>query len=187
MEIERTTLDSSERMEIEGKALELMNSIGYSDNSDSIDIIDIAHKMGFAVGNAILKDDMDGFIIVDESKKEILGIKTDKLIGVNSERELSWKRFIIAHEIAHYVLHYSPEKDNGMYAHRDHKKGKNKQENEADFFAANLLMPRDKFVSKYKEFKAKGLSLEETILLLADKFIVTQITAQRRIEELGLE
>ena len=83
-------------------------------------------------------------------------------------------------------MQYDKEKDNGMYAHREHKKGKNEIENEADFFAANLLMPRKKFKNKYNELKKKDLSTDEIILLLADKFTVTQLMTKRRFEELGL-
>ena len=174
------------KSEIEQKVEQMMKELHYSDTSDEIDVIEIAKKLGFAVGNAVMKDDVDGFSIIQKGAKEILGIETDKLIGVNSERELEWKRFTIAHEIAHYILHYSSQKYKGMYAHRDHKKGKNDIENEADYFAANLLMPKDKFTNKYKELEKKGLDRKEIIVLLSAKFVVTQMMTERRIEELGL-
>ena len=176
-----------DREKIERKAEETLNDVNYADVADSIDVIEVAKKLGFVVGNAGLSEDVDGFIIVDENKGNILGIDTNKLIGVNASKELAWKRFIIAHEIGHYVLHYDKEKDNGMYAHREHKKGKNEIENEADFFAANLLMPRKKFIDKYKELKEKDLSIDEMILLLANKFTVTQLMTKRRFEELGID
>lgn len=175
-----------DREKIERKAEETLNDVNYADVADSIDVIEVAKKLGFVVGNAGLSEDVDGFIIVDENKGNILGIDTNKLIGVNASKELAWKRFIIAHEIGHYVLHYDKEKDNGMYAHREHKKGKNEIENEADFFAANLLMPRKKFINRYRELKKKDLSMDEIILLLADKFTVTQPMTKRRFKELGL-
>lgn len=129
---------------------------------------------------------MDGFIIVQDDAKEILGIETNKLIGVNSTRNLEWKRFTIAHELAHYVLHCPEQKSKGMYAHRDHRKGKGLTENEADFFAANLLMPRKKFTDKFNEFKDKALEKEDIILLLAKRFVVTPIMVERRFKELDL-
>lgn len=172
---------------IEAKAIELMEKVNYVDDSDAIDVIQIAKKAGFAVGNAVLDDEEDGFIIVKEGAKEILGIHTDKLIGVNSARTLEWKRFIIAHELAHYVLHYGSENHNGMYAHREHKKGKSVAENDADFFAANLLMPRKKFLNTYNELKNKKLDFDEIVILLSSKFVVTSKTVERRIEELGLK
>lgn len=180
-------LSYMEKKNIEEKALEFMNKMGYVDDSDAVDVIDIAKKAGFAVGNAMLDDDEDGFIIVQDGVKEILGIHTDKLIGVNSARTVEWKRFIVAHELAHYVLHYAYEKHNGIYAHREHIKGKNDEENDADFFAANLLMPRKKFVDAYNELKDKQLDLDEIVILLSNKFVVTSRTAERRIEELGLD
>lgn len=172
---------------IEKKATEIIRQDDYVDNSDTIDIIKIAKRLGFVVGNAVLNDDDDdGFIVVDERRKEIFGIKTDRLIGVNSSKSLEWKRFIIAHEIGHYILHYSVEKDGGMFAHREHRKGKNDVENEADFFAANLLMPRDKYIDAFNELKNNGIALEEMITLLAKRFVVTQEMASRRLKELQL-
>lgn len=175
-----------DKKNIEKKVNELFEKVGYDDNKEEVDIIAIANKLGIVIGNAVLDDEDDGFIIVRDGEEEILGIKTDKLIGINSTRPIEWKRFIIAHEIAHYYLHYMNGNNKGIFAHRDHKKGKNDKENEADFFAANLLMPRDKFTLKFNELKEKQLSNEEIIVLLMKKFQVTQRMVERRIEELDL-
>jgi Zn-dependent peptidase ImmA (M78 family) len=172
---------------IEDKVNEVFKKVNYVDSSDSIDVISIAKKLGFSIGNAAINNGMDGFIIIDESKDNILGIKTTKLIGVNSSRTLAWKRFIIAHELGHYVLYYDSENDNGLFAHRENKKGKNKMENAADFFAANLLMPRKKFTDKYDELKKKDLSKDDLIFLLTNKFVVTKYMIERRIGELHLD
>lgn len=171
---------------IERKAAETLEKVNYNDSADSIDVIEVAKKLGFVVGIASVSDDMDGFIIVEEGKEEILGVSTDKLIGVNVSKELEWKRFIVAHEIGHYVLHYNRDADHGMYAHREHRKGKNERENEADFFAANLLMPRERFLKKYNELNQKELSYNDLVILLANKFVVTQNMTKRRFQELGI-
>lgn len=180
MEIGKTRLK-----EIEIKASEVLDRID-TDLTEPIDVIQIANELGFVVGNAELGSDMDGFIIIDEGKDDILGIKTDKLIGVRASQTLEWKRFVIAHEIGHYILHYNREADNGMYAHRDHMKGKNETENEADYFAANLLMPKEMFVKKYEELKEKNLSADEMTVLLANKFGVTENMTKRRFGELSI-
>lgn len=171
---------------IEQKAMETLNLVQLNEDTEAIDVIDIAKKLGFIVGNAGLEDDVDGFIIVEKGKKKILGQKTDRIIGVNATKELNWKRFIIAHEIGHFKLHYNENKNNGIYAHREHKKGKSEQENEADFFAACILMPREQFVKKANELIEKRLTKEEMIILLADKFCVTHIMAERRLGELEI-
>lgn len=159
------------------------------DNADDrvVDVIGIAQGLGFVVGNAVLNEDDDGFIVVDESRKEIFGIKTDKLIGVNSNRTLEWKRFIIAHEIGHYILDFKEKNLEGLYANRYHSKGHSRRENAVDFFAASLLMPKNGFRSKYNEIKKKCSDSKEIVKELAKHFVVTVRMAERRVKELGLE
>ena len=66
-----------------------------------------------------------------------------------------WKRFIIARQFAHFVLHY---KIGSVYLHKENKKvEKGTEEKEASYFAAALLMPRVSFFSKYKKCKQSGL------------------------------
>lgn len=175
-----------ELKDIEALALKTLKDVSYQDSSDSIDIINVANLLGFQVANAAMDDNVDGFILVDENRDELLGLPTNKLIGVNSSRTLQWKRFIIAHEIGHYAIHCHEKGNIGLFAHREHAKGKSRTENEVDYFAANILMPRDKFTNKYTELRNKGLSVQEAAVLLADKFVVTNIMAERRIEELEL-
>lgn len=174
-----------DRALIEEKALKILADA--NDTGDAvIDIIGLAKNLGFVVGNAELSDDEDGFIIVEEGSKQILGQKTDKLIGVRADQSIEWKRFVIAHEIGHYILHYETMKKHGIYAHRYHKKGKSEKENEADFFAANLLMPRERFTKQFEALKKVGLTTEEMTLILAKRFCVTEIMTKRRFEELNL-
>ena len=171
---------------IENSVNNLFKEINYNIDKCPVDVINIAQKLGFVVGNAILNEEDDGFIIIEEGKNEIMGINTDKLIGVNSARSLEWKRFIIAHEIGHYILDYKQKNLKGLYAHRDHKKGHNVSENEIDFFAANLLMPRDSFTNKYNIIKQIFSDNTDIINALANTFIVTVNMAERRIKELNL-
>lgn len=177
-------LNDMEKAFIEKKTEELLSNINYENGE--IDVISVANSLGLSVGNAVLDDDVDGFIIVDESKKEILNIKTDKLIGVNSSRDLDLKRFIIAHEIAHFVLHYNQKSIKGMYAHRDHRNEKEEKEIDADYFAANLLMPKEPFKSRFHMLKEKNLSLVDISLLLASYFKVPLENVKGRIVDMGL-
>ena len=170
---------------IEKSVKDTLGSVKYTISGCSVDVIDVAKRLGFVVGNAVLNEEDDGFIVVEEGRKEIMGIKTDKLIGVNSDRSLAWKRFIIAHELGHYILHFKEKNLKGLYAHRDHKRGRDELENEADFFAANLLMPRESFENKYNEIK-QVYKNEEIVDALSKHFIVTVRMTERRIEELGL-
>lgn len=170
---------------IDEKAKEALSLIRYQDGE--VDIINIARNLGFTVGIASLPAWDDGFIIVDDNTthiQEITGVKTDKIIGVNDKRDLQKKRFTIAHEIGHYMLHYA-QNESKLYAHREDKKGKNKEENDADYFAASVLMPKEQFKAKYDELKSKSLSNDDIITLLQKHFSVPYESAERRIKEVA--
>lgn len=173
-----------EKKFIEEKATSILNRIGY--NGGALDIFEVAKDLGFTIGNALLPDLDDGFILIDDTKEHIqriTGISTDKVIGVNANRNLQNKLFIIAHELGHYMLHY--QNDGTLYAHRENVKGKPIEENDADYFAACLLMPRKYFKEKYDDFKERGLSYDDTITLLEKHFNVSYESAKRRIKEIG--
>ncbi|MBR5614991.1 MAG: ImmA/IrrE family metallo-endopeptidase [Clostridia bacterium] len=151
------------------------------DTMNGVDIIGLAKQMGFVVGNAGLDDNDDGFIMVNRDADKILGIETTKLIGVNANRDYVDKRFIIAHELGHYVLHCRNDK---IYAHRESAHGRSDEENDVDFFAACLLMPADAFSAAFEKIKAN--SFTEKIKELQKIFDVPFESVARRIDELGL-
>lgn len=155
-----------------------------------IDIVQVSKDLGFLIANAELKVDSDGFIIIDEKADSILGFPTNKIIGVNKKLSLEWKRFTIAHEIGHYILHYVDHSLNwgGLYARREHIKGKNKEENAADYFAACLLMPAQLFTEKFRQIQEAHASMSKGEIAdqLSRDFLVTQTMSIRRIDELGL-
>ena len=92
----------------------------------------------------------------------------------------------IAHEIAHYMLQYKQGTTNEMYAHRVHKTGKNEKENEADYYAAALLMPKERFITKYIECRERESRYDRMVEQLASIFAVTKRMIERRIKELKL-
>lgn len=171
-----------EKKKIEETVADVLKTISYkSENGLEVDILEIARKYGFVVGNAFLDDKEDGFIIVDEGRKQVLGIETSRLIGVNADNTLENKRFIIAHELGHFLLHYDSREDGPMFAHRENVKGKNKDENDADYFAACLLMPQKAFLQQYNRLKESGEN--EIAGKLAVLFNVPKSSAERRIDE----
>lgn len=173
-----------EKKLIEEKSKELVEM---SDNTEGeVDVIKLAQKLGFLVGLTSLPEEEDGFIIVDKDAKAIerlTGLQVDKVIGINPERDLQTKRFIIAHELGHYKLHYETEASDGMYAHRENKKGKDDKENAADYFAACLLMPHESFKKKYDELKKKKNSQKDIVILLQNYFNVPKESVERRLDE----
>ena len=179
-------IDKETQIRIEDSLNSMFDSIDFEPSTAPINVLEIAQKLGFVVGNATLTNDDDGFIIVDEGKVEILGINADKVIGVNANRQAEWKRFIIAHEIGHYILDFKDKNLKGLYANRYHERGHSVEENEIDFFAANLLMPRKIFTDTYNELSGTTLENNVIVQMLADYFNVTKLMVTRRIDELEL-
>ena len=107
-----------------------------------------------------------------------------KIIAVNRERSGPYKRFVVAHEFGHYALNHC--KEGKAYLHRETQTGKNEVENEADYFAAALLMPREAFRRSYQELADRGVPEKERHIRLAAQYRVPVESARRRIEELDL-
>ena len=94
------------KSEIEKLVSGLLKQYGYNEKEDDyLDIVTFTRSLGFNVGNAKLDANEDGFIMIRPSSAEREDDLGDKVIAVNRDRTFDWKRFIIAHEFAHSVLH----------------------------------------------------------------------------------
>lgn len=129
-----------------------------------IDIINIAINEGLTVLEAAFEDTEEGVIsgYLDVSKKAIY---------INAEDNYNRKKFTIAHELGHWLLHRDKignELDDYAILYRKSlgKLNENYLEKEANYFAANLLVPID-FLEKYM---SEGLSVKE----LAKVFSVSE-------------
>ena len=57
---------------IEKSVKDTLRSVKYTISGCSVDVIDVAKRLGFVVGNAVLNEEDDGFIVVEEGRKEIM-------------------------------------------------------------------------------------------------------------------
>lgn len=133
----------------EKAALNLLEDFGYSE--PPINPVDIAERLGvkvWFVNFAGEYDAVSGFYDVDE-----------KAIYVNKDEFPHRQTFTVAHELGHHILHkeWAKSSDYKMLfrdstASKNSAEGKPKkppQEQEADAFAANLLVPR-RMLNVYK-------------------------------------
>lgn len=144
-----------------------------------VDIVALARFFGFRVGESKkLSDKQNGFIAISKDKKALL-------IGVNYYLTWEEKRFIIAHELAHYFLHYKDKELNKsvFVMHSENVKGKNNIENDADFFAACILMPRKEFETAYMKNK-NDCTYDDLVDKLESLFRTPRESIERRIKEL---
>lgn len=170
---------------IEEKANELLSEYNMP-GKQGIDVVRLAQKLGFKVGQIELPDDQDGFIISNNNNDDLQMFSSSKIIGVNSNRTPEVKLFIIAHELGHYILR--EDQDAPIYAHREHTHGRSERENEIDFFAACLLMPRDSFIKEYQYakylFGGEEEKIEERLVKI---FNVPTESVKRRMKETGVK
>lgn len=112
---------------------------------------------------------------------------TERVIFTNSSSILAREIFTVAHEIGHHRLHLSELgltkiKDDNFYETNDY-------EIEANYFAACLLMPRDK-VEKFIRLELEDKEVNKwnglDIARIQTEFSVSYDTAVIRLERLGL-
>lgn len=161
---------------------------GYLGKSAPTPIVKIVNDFEFAAykANNIPKD-ISGNIFIGGSTKKDYG--KDKVIIVGADEDLPHQRFIIAHELAHYLMDYI---GNDKYANNEYTFSKtypkinhdSMEEIRADRFAAELLMPKKVFLAEYvKAMKRSDYSKEYTIPYLAELFKVKESCVKRRIQE----
>jgi hypothetical protein len=102
-----------------------------------VDVVKLADSLGIKVWQMRLPEGVSGKIFLDP----LNGGPSGYSIGVNGEDPFTRKRFTVAHEIAHYVLHRdhigSGLTENAMYR----SKLGTREEVQANKLAADILMP----------------------------------------------
>ena len=160
------------------RAKQLLAEIGYDDISH-ISLIELANFLGAI----IIEEPMA------QADGKIIRGKTRTLIKINSNITYSEKkRFTIAHEIGHLLLHEVLELHNdtpnsmNWFQNLENQAKRGKQEYEANDFAAELLMPEKIF---RKEFQGKRFS-PELLKELAQRFQTSITSVIFRIFKLDL-
>ncbi len=155
---------------IENRASQILEEMKVK--SPAVDVEKIAKKRGLKVVSYELGDDVSGVLYIK---------KGNGTIGYNPDQSEVRKRFTIAHELGHYELHRLNKEvfvDNKQFKvlFRDQRSatGEIKIEQEANAFAAALLMPK-KLLLKEIDKKNFDLSDENSDAIgdLAKKFKVS--------------
>lgn len=146
-----------------------------------LDIYSIALNLGADVREVkFLERKISGFIKRDTKEGK-------PIIAVNEEDPLKRKRFTVAHELGHFLLHL--QEDNfhidekvEMVHFRNEISSTATQEKEiaANQFAAELLMPTEEVAKKLEE--SKDEDPQQTTARLAEYFGVSDMAMKIRIE-----
>ncbi|HEY8361638.1 MAG TPA: ImmA/IrrE family metallo-endopeptidase [Tissierellaceae bacterium] len=165
--------------QIENMAAQLLEEYNM-DNEIPIDPILLANKLGIRVYAGDFRDsDISGVIRKNGDEIEIL---------VQADHHPNRQRFTIAHELGHFKLHIDKE-ELEKQDHIEYRRNKNFsiEEEEANRFAAALLMPRKALL---REIESCGPLMKKypdfLIDYLAIKFFVSKDAMRFRLFNLGL-
>jgi len=140
-------------------------------DGDKLNVVSIAKGLGFTVYNASFDNNkIAGKVVSDENEKSIYINKSD-----TPER----KRFTVAHEIGHIVLHHPL--DDSPFSKVDYRGANNtfdRKEWEANRFAAALLMPEEEARRVWR----KTHDVDD----FAEAMGVSKLAGAIRLEVLGL-
>lgn len=102
----------------------------------------------------------------------------ETFVAVNENRSFTRKRFTIAHEIGHFLMHEGESFDlSGI--------GNSKIEREADIFATNLLMPSTMVRKIHSQFRMLSTGMD-TVSEMAWIFRVSNEAMKPRLSELKM-
>jgi len=149
-------------------------------------------KAGFDVEKLVKKLNID--IIPEKLDNDVSGlfvrIDDKPVISYNkNESNLGRKRFTIAHELGHYILHsdkplFIDKTPKVMFRNSASSSGEQLQEREANHFAAALLMPI-KLIKE--EIDNAPENVTNPIEYLAKKFKVSEQAMTFRLANLGYD
>lgn len=166
----------------------------YHDGSLPVNVEEIAGAMGVKIQPVDIQDDeLSGFFFRDSQGGQAI-------IGVNKTQSKVRRRFTIAHELCHFWIHDSQDvrydrKGNGydygriMPRNADSSTGEKRDEVEANFFAAELLMPRSILADKLLAGKTLDFletDTDDTIRKLAKEFDVSVQALTVRLVQLRI-
>lgn len=159
---------------------ELLNRHGIA--KPTVPVEDLARDEGIQVVRTQASGDESGFILRD-------GRRT--IIGINSRNSRRRQRFTIAHELGHWLLHEGRLiVDHTIRINRRDKVSNaatDRQEVEANAFAAALLMPEEFVqVSVDRELSFGTDSRERLIQALANEYDVSSEAMGFRLINLGI-
>ncbi len=132
----------------------------------------IITKLGLSVLSYDLSDDISGILVIENGKGSI---------GFNPQNSKTRQRFTLAHELGHYLFHYQSKSE--VFIDRDflvkfrsekiYTALEIKQEQDANMFAAALLMPREMLQAEFAKNDYNDFTEIEFITAIAKVFDVS--------------
>lgn len=163
---------------VERKARELFLRLGCE---VPVNPYEVAEACGLEVVGRELEDSVSGMLILDGNRGAI---------GVNRSHHPNRQRFTIAHELGHYLLHAEVARvfidgSGVFYRNPTSAEGTERQEIEANSFAAELLMPEAVLRERVGNHPVDGHD-DVLIRKIADEFCVSSQALTIRLTRIQL-
>lgn len=139
-----------------------------------VDIKQMAIDLGLALSEVPFAADVSGKLA-----REGEGFR----IYVNAHHGENRKRFTIAHEIAHFLLHQDLIRDEVVDSElyrSDQIQGR--YETQANSLAADLLMPQNLVDQSYSQFVSSGIESDDLLSRMAELFQVSKDAMRIRLK-----
>jgi Zn-dependent peptidase ImmA (M78 family) len=150
----------------------------------SVPIFDIVKAMGLQLLEFNLGEETSGVLVIENGKGSI---------GYNPKDSFVRRRFTVAHELGHYILHRDANElfvDNFFLMkfrkNNSYTKEEYWQEQQANAFAAALLMPEKFIEAEIVREEYHGVDETELITKLARKFEVSIPGMSYRLTNLNI-
>lgn len=165
----------------------MLDEVSYYHYKSPTPVIKIAGELGIdTYSTDKLSKELSGVIYIGGTTKDIYG--SDKVILVDESEPLKHQRFVIAHEVAHYLMDCLTDpkySDNRILFSEGYPKNNHDSEKEvrADRFAAELLMPTTLFIEQYNIAKEENSNPMFILMYLSDYFQTKMSSIEKRIIE----
>ncbi len=162
----------------EERAMEVLEAFGT--NGPPVAVEGIARAHGAQITYETFDGQVSGMLIRDEDRV---------IIGVNSTHVPVRQRFTIAHEIGHLVMHKGrPVFIDRLVRVNERDGSSDKEERQANAFAAELLMPRSFVTAEVERIFTKRSQImpEQLIEELAARFEVSSAAMGYRLANLNI-
>lgn len=167
---------------------EIISMVPYYPKAGSTPIVRIAKDFNFKTYKEVLDDNnLSGDININGDTLAKYGHK--QVILVNKNDELFHQRFVVAHELGHYLFDYL---GNSKYADDENIKFsdtyyKNQhetlEEKRANRFAADIMMPKELFIKQYNIARNADSNRLFAIIYLSRFFETSMESIEKRIME----
>ncbi len=151
-----------------------------------VDVFEVASSLGFDIRGAEFNEPLEGLLLVNEEEDVIAGFNSNKIIAYNCTKNIYLKKFIVAHELAHYIYAKKDSQDKKIVlAARDHEKkyySNDTNEQRMDYIAAAILIPQVDLTDWYDQ-RDVDVDADELAGLVALRYNVDSTLASRRVDE----